>query len=94
MLLRLEDSGVRMKVIYRRADVMKADPEEVALAQALTQDKSRPTMGLKGNLGLYGSQQWWESIEQGKMLLLRLSGFITDVYTAGQEIAVSLHPVR
>jgi hypothetical protein len=74
-----------MKVVYRLTEAMKADPEEVALTRALTLDQSKPTMGLKGNLGLYGSQQWWDNIEQGKMPLLRLSGFISDVYVAGQD---------
>lgn len=85
MLLSLEDSGTPMKLVYQAVVALRSDPKKVALAQALTQDKSRPQMGLKGNLGLYGSQQWWDSIEQGKMPLRRLSGIISDVYTAGQD---------
>lgn len=74
-----------MKIVYTLAEALKADPERVALAQALTLDKSRPLMGLKGSLGLYGSPQWWESIEQGRMPLMRVSGIIRSTYVAGQD---------
>lgn len=74
-----------MKLVYTLAEELKADPETVALTHALTQDKSRPYMGLKGTFGLYGSPEWWDNIEQGKMPLLRMSGIIKGTHVWGQD---------
>jgi hypothetical protein len=85
MLLRLEDAGVPMKLVYQLAQELKSDPEQVRLAQALTLDTSRPFMGLKGTFGLFGSQQWWSNIAEGKLPLLRVSGIVRSTYVAGQD---------
>ena len=94
MSTRAEKSWVPMKVVYRLAEELKNDPEQVALAQALTQDKSRPAMGLKGTFGLFGSQEWWNNIEQGNMPLLKLSGIITRTYVAGQDESESVNAME
>lgn len=65
-----------MKLVYLLSEELKADPEYVSLTQALTLDKSKPYVGLNGTYGLFGSQEWWDSINQGKMPLLSLSGVI------------------
>lgn len=85
MLLRLGDAGVPMKLVYELAEELKSDPEQVALAQALTLDTSRPFMGLKGTFGLFGSQQWWSNIAEGKLPLLRVGGTVRSTYVAGQD---------
>lgn len=85
MLLRLEDAGVPMKLVYELAEELKSDPEQVALAQALTLDTSRPFMGLKGTFGLFGSQQWWSNIAEGKLPLRCVSGTVRSTYVAGQD---------
>jgi hypothetical protein len=85
MLLRLNDIGVPMKMVYKLSEDLKNNPERIALTQALTLDKSRPSMGLKGAFGLFGSQDWWENIKQGKMPMLFISGIVRRVYSAGQD---------
>ncbi|GGY25100.1 hypothetical protein [Paludibacterium paludis] len=85
MLLNLEKSGVPMKRIYLLSEELKNDPEQIALAQALTMNTSRPTLGLKGTYGLFGSHEWWENIEQHKIPLLFVSGIVLRVYIAGQD---------
>ena len=85
VLLNLDNTDVPMKLVYLLSEELKANPEQIALTQALTLDDSRPMMGLKGSNGLFGSQEWWESIEQGKMPLLYISGIITRTYVAGQD---------
>jgi len=52
-----------MKTIYDLAITLAQDPEQVADAQALTQDKNRPHMGLKGVYGLFGSAKWWNNLK-------------------------------
>ena len=85
MLLHLDKAGVPMKRVYLHSEKLKADPERVAAAQALTLNRSKPLLGLKGTHGLYGSTEWWTSIEQRKMPLLFISGIIRRAYVAGQD---------
>lgn len=85
MLLRLEDFGVPMKIVFRLEDRLREDPERVRLAQALTRNPSKPFMGLRGTYGLFGSPEWWSNIREGKMPLLYLSGVVQRAYVAGQD---------
>lgn len=85
MLLKLENTKVPMKLVYLLSAELKADPEYVSLTQALTLDRSRPYVGLNGTYGLFGTQEWWDSINRGKMPLLFLSGIIKRAYVTGQD---------
>lgn len=85
MLLQLDKGRVPMKLVYLHSEKLKADPDRVADAQALTLNKSKPMLGIKGTHGLYGSPEWWASIEQRKMPLLFVSGVIRRAYVAGQD---------
>lgn len=85
MLLKLENSKIPMKLVYFLSEELKNKPEQIVLTQSLTLDKSRPNIGLKGTNGLFGSQEWWNSINQGKMPLLYVSGVITRTFVAGQD---------
>ncbi|QQG30334.1 hypothetical protein JFY74_10070 [Pectobacterium carotovorum] len=85
MILQLRDSPVLMKFVYLLSTELKSNPEYVMQVQRLTLDQSKPFMGLKGTHGLFGSKEWWSSIEQGKMRLLHRSGTITRTYVAGQD---------
>jgi hypothetical protein len=85
MLLDTTKTDVRMKLVYQLSKELEQDPQRVALAQALTRDRSRPRMGLKGRHGLFGSPEWWQSIKSGAMPLRRVSGVIQRTYVAGQE---------
>jgi len=78
-------SNPEMKLVYRLEDDLSRDPDQVALTQALTLDQSRPDMGLRGAHGLFGSPEWWASIRNGQMRLMRSTGVIESVYTAGQD---------
>ena len=55
------------------------------LKNQLTLNTSKPMLGLKGKHGLFGSPEWWASIEQRKMPLLFVSGIIRRAYVAGQD---------
>jgi hypothetical protein len=85
MLLYFDKSDVPMKRVYLHSEKLIASPDRVAAAQALTLNPSKPMHGLKGKYGLYGSQEWWASIEQRKMPLLFISGIIRRAYVAGQD---------
>jgi hypothetical protein len=74
-----------MKNVYRLEVDLADDPEHVALAQALTLNAAKPQMGLSGRYGLFGSDEWWASIADGKMPMQRHSGIITRAYRSGQD---------
>lgn len=85
MLLKLNEFNIPMKIVYQLSYELENDPDQIAVTQALTLNESKPLMGLKGTYGLFGSLEWWESIYQGRMPLLHISGVIKKVYVAGQD---------
>ena len=56
-----------MKKIYDLAVTLTQDPAQVADAQALTLDDTRPRFGLKGVYGLFGSDEWWGNLKAGRI---------------------------
>ncbi|MET3391545.1 hypothetical protein [Variovorax atrisoli] len=82
-LLEFDDS--KFWRVYTLTTELESDPRQVELAQALTLNPDKPRMGLKGTYGLFGSPQWWDSINRRKMPLRFISGTIVEVYEAGQD---------
>ena len=85
MFLNEDDFLEPMKLVYQLENELKADPEQVAMTQALTLDESRPSQGLKGVNGLFGSTQWWENIRSGKVPKKHVSGVVEKVYVSGMD---------
>lgn len=85
MFLKLKKTKLPMKIVYCLSEKLKADPEYMNLVQALTLDNSRPYVGLNGTYGLFGSKEWWDNIEKGKIQLRCISGIIKRAYVAGQD---------
>jgi hypothetical protein len=83
MFLNLDDVSAPMKRVYLLSERLRADPEYMASAQAMTLNSDKPLLGLKGTHGLFGSSQWWISIEQHRIPLLFVSGIILRAYAAG-----------
>ncbi|MCA1197231.1 hypothetical protein K9B35_04575 [Sphingomonas sp. R647] len=81
--LKAESAG--MKTVYRLEIDLERNPERVALTQALTLNPTKPQMGLSGRYGLFGSDEWWAGIADGKMPLQRHSGIISRAYRSGQD---------
>lgn len=71
--------------VYTLTEELNADPRQLELAQALTLNPNKPSMGLKGTFGLFGSPQWWDSINRGKMPLRFIHGTIASLSEAGQD---------
>lgn len=82
-LLEFDDS--KFWRVYTLAAELESDPRQVELAQALTLNPDKPHVGLRGTYGLFGSPQWWDSINQRKMPLRFISGTIVEIYEAGQD---------
>lgn len=73
------------KVVYRLEQDLAANPQRVAKTQALTQDTSRPNMGLNGEHGLFASKEWWQSIDERRIEVRIYTGTIQRLYLAGQD---------
>lgn len=63
---------------------LEKNPDRISLTQALTLNRDKPQMGLRGSHGLFGSAEWWRNIESGSIKTLRISGIIKEAYFAGQ----------
>lgn len=85
MYLNLEITCKPMKVVYALRDELRGKPEYVAQVQAMTLNQEKPFLGLKGTHGLYGSDDWWESISSGRIEIKVVSGTITELFFAGQD---------
>lgn len=76
---------ITTKLVYELSEELKSNSERISLTQALTLDVTRPSMGLKGSLGLFGSAEWWENVKNGVMPLLRITGTVQRAYVVGQD---------
>jgi len=85
MFIDLRVIDVPMKIVYELSKEVVANPQSVADTHALTLDESRPQLGLRGRRGLYATDEWWDSLYQGEMDTLYVSGVIIDAYIAGQD---------
>lgn len=74
-----------MKVLYSLKRDLDLHPERVAETQALTLNQARPLLGLKGSQGLFGSDQWWRSVEEGLIHTETVAGVIVSLYVTGQD---------
>lgn len=72
-------------MVYRLSEELANDPGQVVDAQSLTLDPTRPELGLKGSCGLFGSREWWSSIDAGRIKKKIVSGVITRIYVEGQD---------
>lgn len=73
------------KRVYELVTELAANPARVAKAQALTLNADKPLMGLLGDHGLFGSKEWWQSIDEGRIEVRVYKGTITRLYVAGQD---------
>ncbi len=85
MFLHLEKALVPMKLVYELRVELENDPEYIKIVQALTLNKSRPFMGLKGTYGLYGTEKWWHNIRTRVMPLRHVSCIITETFWGNQD---------
>ena len=84
-LLVAPDNGIPMKTVFTLQEELRGNPERVKKTQALTLNDSKPKIGLSGKYGLFGSEEWWESIASARMPLERVTGVIVRAYVAGQD---------
>ena len=79
------DLDESMKVVYQLKEDLKVNVDRLEKAQALTLNPNKPLMGLKGSCGLFGSNEWWESIEDGIIPISVIEGIVLEAYVAGKN---------
>ena len=77
--------GSSMKLVYQLIEDLKNNVQRVVKTQSLTLNDDKPLMGLKGTHGLFASDEWWESIRQGKIPVQKIEGIVQRAYIAGQD---------
>lgn len=70
---------MNMKRIYDLRD----DHDLVAKVQSAT--LTTTDFGIIPEIALYGSQEWWQAIEDGRIPRHVIDGVITDVFTSGES---------
>lgn len=81
----IDVSSGEMTRVYWLTRSLEEDPKHVEIVRALTLNRQKPFMGLKGTMGLFASSEWWNNINQGVMPLKFVSGTVVKVYEAGQD---------
>ncbi len=81
----LDHKDPGLKVVYTLAAELKRDPAYMRDVQAASLDNDRPLMGLKATHGLFGSDEWWESIRSGRIRTVHVTGIIRELIFAGQD---------
>lgn len=85
MTLILNHQDPALKVVYALSRELQENPEHVKTVQALSLDNDKPFLGLKPIHGLFGSDEWWESIRSGRIRTIHKSGIIRELVFAGQD---------
>lgn len=85
MNLAFDHKDPTLKIVYRLSTELREDPEQVQIVQTLSLDNGKPFAGLKPAHGLFGSDEWWESIGSGRIRTIHVTGTIRDLVFAGQD---------
>lgn len=84
-IIDIEKYHFPVKRVFSLKIKLDAEPEKIELAQQLTLNNSKPNHGLMGKYGLFGSQDWWQNIENGTIPKEFIAGRISYVYCSGQD---------
>ncbi len=74
-----------LTTVFSLEQKLRDEPSLIELTQKLTLNKDKPQMGLKGNLGLYGSSEWWSNIRSGVIPRKTYEGVIDNIHMSGMH---------
>lgn len=79
--------GENMRLIYdfKKEMETKRKKEFIEEVRALSLNQDNP-FGIKKDKGLFASDEWWHSVDCGKIITETISGTILSLYEAGMEI--------
>lgn len=85
MYIDLSSYPVELELVYEFSEDITNNLDMIRDTHKLTLDDSRPFMGLRGDKGLFATQEWWDNIHAKVIPSEIRSGVITKTYTAGME---------
>lgn len=85
MYIDLTSYTVELELVYEFSKDMLNNPNMIKDTHKLTLDESRPFMGIRGDKGLFATQEWWNNIYDRVIPSEIKSGVITRTYAAGME---------
>ena len=85
MYIDLSSYPIELELVYEFSKDMLNNPDMIKDTHKLTLDKSRPFMGIRGDKGLFATQEWWNNIHDRVIPSEIKSGVITRTYVAGME---------
>lgn len=83
MYINLSSYPVELELVYELSKDITNDPDMIRDTHKLTLDESQPFMGLRGDKGLFATQEWWDNIRAKVIPSEIRSGVITKTYAAG-----------
>ena len=85
MCIDLSSYPIGLELVYEFSKDMLNNLDMIKDTHKLTLDKSRPFMGIRGDKGLFATQEWWNNIHDRVIPSEIKSGVITRTYVAGME---------
>ena len=85
MYIDLSSYPFELELVYEFSKDIANDPDMIRDTHKLTLDDTKPFMGLRGDKGLFATQEWWDNIHAKVIPSEIKSGVITRTYTAGME---------
>lgn len=69
--------------IYSLKKRLEQNPEIVEQAKKMTLNEKRPLLGFKGTYGFYGSEEWWNNMDNKVIPQKVIKGEIVKIYVTG-----------
>lgn len=91
MFIDLSSYPVELELVYEFSKDMLNNPDMIKDTHKLTLDESRPFMDIRGDKGLFATQEWWNNIHDRVIPSEIKSGVITKTYAAGMESLVQVN---
>ncbi len=85
MFLELNCARPPIKLVYQLKNELQANPNVLQEIHALTLNKEKPSSGLSGKFGLYGTAEWWNNLKNRSMPTEYVSGIIVRLCRSGQD---------
>ncbi len=76
---------VPIKITFDLKRLLQTQKDYVQKVVALSLDKSKPSMGLMIDKGLFNSSEWWNNIDNGVIETFYSQGVIFETYKAGMD---------
>lgn len=71
--------------VFSLRKYLEDNPKDVLMTQKVTLNEKKTNLGLNGTYGLYGSDEWWNNINNNIIPKKTIEGRILRKYITGQD---------